>query len=143
MNQIQPIAAETASPRLVAASLSTRTPAEVILARLTPLPRWDIWAVPQAEEPFHLEQTLTQLTNEEAALDCLQDVADNFDCVVIHTDASGKLTDVSEQFARKWALGMARAGFDAEALERMRFLSKHFTNDEIDGFCGRGGSYMR
>lgn len=116
-------------------ALPIRTPTDVLLSRLAPRPRWDIWAMPERIEPFHLEQTLTELTNERAALDCLANVADNFDCVVIYTDAEGNQSDVSDKFARDYAISMARDDWDEEALLRVRFLSCHLTNDEIYEIC--------
>lgn len=112
----------------------SRAPADVKLRRLTPRQSWTIWALPRMEEPFRIEQTLTETTNEAAALECLKNVADHFDCMVVHVDADGCVHDVTQRFAETYANNMARAGFDAEAIQRVTFLSAHFTPDEIDQF---------
>lgn len=126
------------SPAVVAAAASTRTPSDVLLARLAPRPCWDIWVLPQLDEPWRLEMTLTQHMNERAAMACLADCADRFNLAVIYTDADGKRHDVSKKFAEALAIDMAREGFEAETIQRYEFVGHHFTSDEIEQIC-RGG----
>src|SRR5262245_24197760 len=108
------ISAPLASPPVAKAAQSTRTPADVLLKRLTPRPSWEVWAVPHLEEPFRVEMTLTQASNETAAMEVVTEVADKFNLCVIHTAFDGIRHDVSQRFAERLAVEMSRAGFDAE-----------------------------
>jgi len=116
-----------------------RTPAEVLAERTAALmtgPLWTIWVVPMADEPDSLEMSLTQATNQQSALNHLIDqLWHEFSAMVIHTDAEGKRSDVSKKFAEMWVVDMAKAGFEAETIQRNRFIGTHFYPWEIEGMC--------
>ena len=82
--------------------------------------------------------TLAQHMNERAAMDCLADCADRLNMLVIHTDRDGVAHDVSQRFAEQLAIRMARAGFEAETIERYEFVRSRLTNDRVDEIV-RGG----
>lgn len=116
-----------------------RSQAEVLAERTKALltgPIWTIWVIPTADEPYTLEMSATEATNERSCLNALIDrLFHNFTALVIHTDAEGKRHDVSAQFAAQWIIHMARAGFDAETIQRNRFIGAHFCPWEIDELC--------
>lgn len=126
----------TPSSALLAAAASTRSPSDVLLAKLAPRPCWDVWVLPQADEPWRLEMTLAQHTNEAAAMDVVTNVADRFRLAVIHTDADGKRHDVSETFARKLAEEMASEGFCVDTISGYAFVGVHICTSEIERMQG-------
>ena len=144
MSNIHPFFARTldnftGSHKLIAAAQSTRTPAEALAERTKALlsgPRWELWAIPSADEPFLLETTLTQATNERSALLHLIDQLNHdWTALVIHIDAAGKRHDVSLGFAAQWIRLQSAAGWSAEVIQRNRFVGTHFCDYEIEQLC--------
>src|SRR5262245_60596523 len=117
------------SPSLIAASQSTRTPLDVLLARLAP-PLWLIVWEPDGDG--EIQMPLSAARNERSALNFLVDQYRSGTVLVLHILEDGRWTDVTEDFARMYAAEMRRADWSTEyILREVPFIGKYLTEDEI------------
>lgn len=123
------------STQLVDAAASTRTPADVLLARLKEqslLPLWLIILTGRDGESYIPETPLHTMRSERATLDHIAHVTfTDTRVTVLNVVEDGRVMDVSEDMARASARNMKDDGWDCEFIETVRWIGQHLTNDEI------------
>lgn len=95
---------------------------------------FQILITPRTGESYTPETPWPVMCSRRQTLDHLMDqVFADCSARVIFRSASAPAEDVSEEFARLYARHMIEGGSDVDAILGIKFISRHLTNDEVDG----------